>query len=180
MSFQDWFGSHLALDDEEEDYEYNDEEELDAPIPKPKKRSKRRREEDEEDAIASGPTIVGSINRKGARGARGNAMNSEREADEKRPEIVMLEPREYEEAKAIVDNLNEDISVILKLENLDMDLALRILDFTIGASYAMGGNMAKITQAVFIVTPNATKLSTSDLKEFGENVDLSGLDLNMR
>lgn len=180
MGLQEWFETRLGVAEDEDDVD--EDEGMDTPIPRPTRKTKRKKvdidqdeEEIEDDGVPSGPAIVGSINRKSVKGVRGTAMEAEKQA-----EVKIMEPKEYEDAKNIVDSLQEHICVILKLENLDLDLAWRILDFTIGACYAMGGNMTKITNRVFIVTPNAVKLSDDVLADLNGNVDLSELDLDMR
>ena len=43
--------------------------------------------------------------------------------------------------------------MILNLEGLDLEIAQRIIDFTSGAAYAISGNLQKISNYIFLVTP---------------------------
>ena len=45
------------------------------------------------------------------------------------------------------------------VEGLDMDVAQRIIDFTSGSTYAVGGNLQKISHYIFIITPRNVDIS---------------------
>ena len=45
------------------------------------------------------------------------------------------------------------------MEGLDVDIAQRIIDFTSGSTFAMGGNLQKISHYIFIITPKSVDIS---------------------
>ena len=45
------------------------------------------------------------------------------------------------------------------MEGLDLDLAQRIIDFTSGSCYAINGNLQKISNYIFIITPASVDVS---------------------
>ena len=55
--------------------------------------------------------------------------------------------------------------MILNLEGLDISLAQHIIDFTAGASYAIEGNIKKVSSYIFILTPEGVDI-TGDSQEF--------------
>ena len=75
-------------------------------------------------------------------------------------EVCVIKPTSVEDAREITDTLLDNHTVLLNMEGLDVDMAQRIIDFTSGSTYAIGGNLQKISHYIFILTP--------------KNVDVSG------
>lgn len=69
-------------------------------------------------------------------------------------EVMVIEPRSFEESLEIVNNLRQRKSVVLNLHLLDSEQSQRIVDFLSGATHALDGNQQKIGEGVFIFTPN--------------------------
>ena len=53
----------------------------------------------------------------------------------------MIKPTSMEDTREIADTLVDNSTVILNLEGIDVELAQRIIDFTSGACYSLGGKM---------------------------------------
>lgn len=68
-------------------------------------------------------------------------------------EVVVLQPESFEEAKDIADNLKAKKPVIDHLEKIEKEQARRMVDFVSGSSYALGGDIQKISNMIFLVTP---------------------------
>ena len=49
--------------------------------------------------------------------------------------------------------------VILNVEGLDVDIAQRIIDFSSGSCFAISGNLQKISNYIFIITPANVEIS---------------------
>ena len=79
-------------------------------------------------------------------------------------EVVVSEPRSYEESVSIVKQLKDKKTVILNLHLLDKEQAMRIVDFLCGATHALNGNQQKIGDSVFIFTPSNVALSSESQK----------------
>ncbi|MCR5673285.1 MAG: cell division protein SepF [Lachnospiraceae bacterium] len=75
-------------------------------------------------------------------------------------EVCVIKPTSVEDAREITDTLLDNHTVLLNMEGLDVDMAQRIIDFTSGSTYAIDGNLQKISHYIFILTP--------------KNVDVSG------
>ena len=67
--------------------------------------------------------------------------------------VVVLQPESFEEAREIADNLKSNKPVIVNLEKIEKEQARRMVDFVSGASYALGGDIQKISNMIFLVTP---------------------------
>lgn len=68
--------------------------------------------------------------------------------------MIVYHPVSYEDTQAIIDNLKNRKPVIVNMEELEVDIAQRILDFLSGAVYALNGTMCKISRGIFVVAPN--------------------------
>ena len=55
--------------------------------------------------------------------------------------------------------LLSNCTVVLNFEGLDVEVAQRIIDFTSGSCYAIGGNLRKVSNYIFIVTPRNVDLA---------------------
>ncbi|MDK2918305.1 MAG: cell division inhibitor SepF [Candidatus Petromonas sp.] len=73
--------------------------------------------------------------------------------------VVIYEPKNFEEAPEIVDNIKNRKPVIINLENLEQDLAKKIFDFLNGAVYALDGQIQKVSKGIFILAPNNIDIS---------------------
>ncbi len=74
--------------------------------------------------------------------------------------MILFEPMAYSEAQEIADHLKNRRSVVINLQKISRDQALRIVDFLSGTVYAVGGEIQKIGSNIFLCTP--------------DNVDVSG------
>ena len=79
-------------------------------------------------------------------------------------EVCVIKPKKFDESTEIVDALLDNCTVILNLEGLDITLAQHIIDFTAGASYAIEGNIKKVSSYIFILTPEGVDI-TGDSQE---------------
>lgn len=74
-------------------------------------------------------------------------------------EVCVIKPISMEDEIEITDTLLNGRTVILNMEGLNLELAQRIIDFTSGATYAMHGNLQKISNYIFLATPNGVDIS---------------------
>jgi cell division inhibitor SepF len=87
--------------------------------------------------------------------------------------MVVLEPKGFEEAPKLVDNLKSRKPVIVNLERLESDTARKIFDFLSGATYALNGNVQKVANNIFVFAPENVDINSSvDHKgfEFGSQM----------
>lgn len=68
-------------------------------------------------------------------------------------EVCVIRPVSMEDTKEIAETLVDNCTVVLNLEGVNVDLAQRIIDFTSGSCYSLGGNLQKISSYIFIITP---------------------------
>ncbi|MCR5733150.1 MAG: cell division protein SepF [Lachnospiraceae bacterium] len=153
MAFFDKFLDSLRVnDDDYDDDEYFDEEDeaYDSTPKKSNKRSIRSAtlDDDYDDEIKS-PKKTRSIS-SGRKGAKTTANGNS---------VVVVKPTSVDESREITDTLLDNCTVVLNMEGLDMDVAQRIIDFASGSTYAIGGNLQKISNHIFIITPKSVDVS---------------------
>lgn len=68
-------------------------------------------------------------------------------------QVVLVKPEGFEEAASIADNLNERRTVVLNLESANRDVARRLLDFLSGVAYANNGQIKRVANSTYIITP---------------------------
>ena len=74
-------------------------------------------------------------------------------------EVIVVEPKAYNESVSIVEALKERKTVILNLQLLDRDQSQRIVDFLCGCTHALDGSQRKIGENVFNFTPPNINIS---------------------
>lgn len=78
-------------------------------------------------------------------------------------EVCVIKPSSMEDTREIADTLVDNSTVILNLEGIDMELAQRIIDFTSGACYSLGGSLQKVSSYIFVLGPSTVDI-TGDLQ----------------
>ena len=68
--------------------------------------------------------------------------------------LVVTEPGSFDDIPLILEHLKKRRPVIVRISNIDNELARRVLDFAGGATYALNGSMQKISGGVFLFTPS--------------------------
>ena len=154
MSFLDKFLNVMRLnpdDDDDfynEDYDYDDEEEE----VKPKSSFKKREKED---------TFTDDYKEKPAKATPKVTpiRPSKKQQNLAGMEVCVIKPTSVEDAREITETLLNNRTVVLNVEGLDVEIAQRIIDFTSGSCFAISGNLQKISNYIFIITPAAVDIS---------------------
>ena len=68
--------------------------------------------------------------------------------------MILLEPRAFSEAQTISDYLKSRNTVVVNLKRVTPEIAKRIVDFLSGSVYAIGGDLQKLGNGIFLCTPN--------------------------
>ena len=94
-------------------------------------------------------------------------------------EVSLVKPTSMEDSKDICDYLLAGKAVVLNMEGIHTEVAQRIIDFASGATYSMNGNLQKISNYIFIATPESVELSGDfqDLLSAGA-FDATGLNVH--
>ena len=157
----------MRVNSDEEDDEYFEEEEEYTEKPQKRLPSLIRKRDEEEDEEESKPRL---FSRKVAPVKKSGSL-----------EVALVKPSVFDDAKTIVDDLLYGKAVVLNMEGINTEVAQRIIDFTSGATYSMNGKLQKISNYIFIITPESVSLSGEfqDLLNSAGTLDISGLNMRV-
>ena len=79
-------------------------------------------------------------------------------------EVCVIKPTSMGDTRDIADTLIAHCTVVLNLEGIDVEVAQRIIDFSTGSCYSIGGGLQKIPSYIFILTPDNVEVS-GDIQE---------------
>ena len=160
MGVMDKFLNYMKLNDEEDegfyDDDYLDDEEEVEPVKKFGAAKNRQQAQDEE-----------ALDDKGKRTSQPKVTPIHRTVTKKMPgtgmEVCVIKPTSVEDAREITETLLANRTVVLNLEGLDVDIAQRIIDFTSGACYSLGGSLQQVSSYIFVLGPYNVDI-TGDLQ----------------
>jgi cell division inhibitor SepF len=75
-------------------------------------------------------------------------------------EMILIEPRAFEEMPQVIDALRQRKSVILNMTLIRQEEAQRAVDFVAGGTYAIDGHYERIGDNIFLFTPSCVQVST--------------------
>ncbi|MFI3253312.1 MAG: cell division protein SepF [Eubacteriales bacterium] len=73
-------------------------------------------------------------------------------------QVVILNPKNFDEARNIADYLRNKITILLNMEQTEPDSVQRIVDFIAGVAYANDGHIKMINENFYLVTPFTVSL----------------------
>lgn len=74
-------------------------------------------------------------------------------------EVCVFKPSSIEDSREITETLLQGKAVIINFEGLHVEISQRIIDFICGSCYAIDGNLQKISNYIFIATPDSIDIS---------------------
>ncbi|AFY61589.1 cell division protein SepF [Synechococcus sp. PCC 6312] len=75
-------------------------------------------------------------------------------------EVVVMEPRNFDEMPQVIQSLKDRKSVVLNLTMMDAEQAQRAVDFVAGATFTIDGHQERIGESIFLFTPSCVQVST--------------------
>ena len=82
--------------------------------------------------------------------------------------ITTLHPRTYNEARTIGEHFREGVPVIMNLTEMEDADAKRLVDFAAGLIFGLRGNMERVTQKVFLLSPANVDVTAEDKARIAE------------
>lgn len=99
-------------------------------------------------------------------GASGNVVNIN---STMQLQVVLVKPEQFEDALSIADHLNAKRTVVLNLESTSKDISRRLIDFLSGVAYANRGQVKRVANSTFIITPYNVDIMGDLLDELESN-----------
>lgn len=183
MSVMDKFLNAMRLNSEEEEDDYFDDEFYDEedeeyePPRKPfrKERSLKKEEAPQESRFTAVTKETKAASKQAQPSGKVTPMRPRRsQGGQSAMEVCVIKPTSVEDAREITETLLANRTVVLNLEGLDLEVAQRIIDFTSGSCFAVDGNLQKVSNYIFIVTPSNVDIS-GDFQNIMSAFDASSL-----
>jgi cell division inhibitor SepF len=75
-------------------------------------------------------------------------------------EVLVMEPRAFEEMPQVIQSLRERKSVVLNLSLMEPAQAQRAVDFVAGATFTIDGHQERVGENIFLFTPSCVQVRT--------------------
>ena len=168
MSFLDKFLNVMRLNPDDEDDFYNEDYDYEEEEPVKQKSSFKSRKEKEED-------FVDDYKEKPVKATpKVTPIRPSKKQTSGGMEVCVIKPTSVEDAREITETLLNNRTVVLNVEGLDVEIAQRIIDFTSGSTFAISGNLQKISNYIFIITPASVDIS-GDFLSLVDSFDTRGI-----
>ncbi len=115
--------------------------------------------------VAPGPSVAPMASSGVALRERPTAVS--RAASEYR--ITTLHPRTYNEARTIGEHFRDGVPVIMNLSEMDDSDAKRLVDFAAGLSFGLRGSIERVTNKVFLISPQNVSVTAEDKARLKQN-----------
>ncbi len=79
--------------------------------------------------------------------------------------MVVIEPKSYEECTKLIDNLKARKPIVVNLGTVEPEQGRKMFDFLGGATYALNGNMLRIAPNIFIFAPENVNIAAKVNRE---------------
>ena len=83
-----------------------------------------------------------------------------------KPHVVS--PSGFNDVQVVADHFKRDQPVIVNLQGVDRDLSRRLIDFASGLCYGLDGDMERVADQVFLLTPRGAQVSDDDRRRIRE------------
>jgi len=84
-------------------------------------------------------------------------------------QVVLVKPERFEDASGIADHLNAKLTVVLNLESATKEVTRRLIDFLSGVAYANNGQIKRVANSTYIITPYNVGIQGDLLDELESN-----------
>lgn len=80
-----------------------------------------------------------------------------------RQEPILIVPTTFNQAQELGDAFKNGRAVAMDIADVDRDLARRLIDFSAGLCYGLGGNMKRVSSSIYLVVPDSAEVSADEL-----------------
>lgn len=149
MSIKQKFNNYFSLDDTE----------TEEVVEKPAKQEKKK----EDKAVRQNNTY------KESQSVNGQNIYAINQQAMKKPRIKIIEPRLYSEVQSVADVLLSNQSVIINFRRMEREQAKKMIDFLMGTTYAIKGDIQRIGEEIFMCTPQSFEVDGAELQALKNN-----------
>ena len=80
----------------------------------------------------------------------------------------VLSPTSFNDVQEVADKFKSSQPVIVNLQGADRDLSRRLIDFASGLCYGLGGQMQRVADQVYLLTPANVEVSAEERRRLQE------------
>ena len=80
-------------------------------------------------------------------------------------EVIVMEPRSFDEMPRAIQALRERKTVILNLTMMEPDQAQRAVDFVAGGTFAIDGHQERVGESIFLFAPSCVTVTNTSHDE---------------
>jgi cell division inhibitor SepF len=91
--------------------------------------------------------------------------------------VCVSEPKRFDDAKDLADQLKNRRQVVINLENTPSDISQRIIDFLSGTVYALDGKSQQMGRGIFMFAPSNVEFNL-EYKDLGKRFNLTERSVN--
>ena len=77
-----------------------------------------------------------------------------------KPQLII--PKSFNDAQAVADAFKDQTPVIVNMQSAERDLARRLIDFSSGLCYGLGGQMERVAESVYLLTPTDVEVDDEE------------------
>lgn len=83
-----------------------------------------------------------------------------------KPHVVV--PASFNQAQDVADKFKTNQPVVMNLQGADRELSRRLIDFASGLCYGLGGQMERLVNQVYLLTPGNVEVSADERRRLEE------------
>ena len=83
----------------------------------------------------------------------------------------MVEPTSFNQAQEVADKFKANQPVAMDLIDADRELSRRLIDFSSGLCYGLGGNMEKVANHIYLLTPSGVEVTADERRKLADRTD---------
>ncbi|HEX2575525.1 MAG TPA: cell division protein SepF [Aquihabitans sp.] len=133
---------------------------------------------------ADEPSGIGAVRPIGSRGAEAmgasQTVNPSGAIPRPRPQVVrpiavtpnakphLVAPTSFNQAQEVADKFKGNQPVVMNLQEGDRELSRRLIDFASGLCYGLGGQMERLANQVYLLTPSNVEVSAEERRRLHE------------
>lgn len=85
------------------------------------------------------------------------------------PKILLKRPEEFQDIMEIIDAVKSKRTVVINMIDIDSKKAQRMIDYLVGACYALNGSFDEIAKSIYIFAPENVEVSNELKNEINKN-----------
>ena len=95
-------------------------------------------------------------------------------------EVMLMEPRSFDEMPRAIQALRERKTVILNLTMMEPDQAQRAVDFVAGGTYAIDGQQERVGESIFLFAPSCVTVTPAGAEDTAPTATTTGRSRSSR